>query len=58
MEFERMVKTFTVLSIVIMLLSAFAALSFTSVMQAEYNVSGVKPEIARDAVKEYIVKYR
>lgn len=54
MESEKLVRTFTVLSIVIMLLSAFAALSFACVKQAEYNISGEKPEIARDIINAYL----
>lgn len=43
---EKVLKTFTVLSVLVMLITAFVASCFVAVAKAEANISGKMPEIA------------
>ncbi len=41
----RVLRTFTVLSVIIMIITAFVASCFVAVAKAEANISGKMPEI-------------
>lgn len=46
MEFEKLIKAYTVTAIVIALLTAFFAACFTASAKAKANISGEMPKIA------------
>ena len=50
LEFEKTVNTFTVMSIIVMLLCAFVAACFTAVTKAHSNITGEMPKIAGETL--------
>lgn len=52
LEFEKTVNTFTVMSIIAMLLCAFVAACFTAVTKAHSNITGEMPKIAGETIRE------